>query len=617
MRAVWFIGTALIIGGVSTVGFAQNSGAKDDPYKAYYAGGQPADGASMQGGPLAKPMPAQVRNDMGYAPPQAPVSGGGWQPSAPAPAPASSQTLQPYTGSSSSAGSYSGGGYYAAPSTPAQSAPRPAPSSTTTYGGYPAGQTNQNYTQNYDKPSTPSQGSQYRGGQYQPSQYPSGAYQPSQNQPNTTQGGQYQGQQYAGPNSGYKYPSQQRPQMRQKRSLWQRLGFGNVEMKSDGHVKMGVAGVSRDEWNSELTADAMVRTEISAITQGGIEYGVKLKLRGQRDRYRRGYGGSTMVFGTQGCQPGIPGCATVTLAGTPRPVRGHTSQLYTFGENDQKEQSFALEAANIFVRTPYGDFTAGRDDGAAALFSSQAPSLMPLARASNSQTDYFGLDMTKTLNDASGFSEKVTYTSPRLLGDMIGVGVQFGASYAPSTEVCGVDYCVRGNDRDNPNTPLSPQLEDAIELGLALSRNFDNGLGFEATVNYATATDTSELAEFDDLQSWGAGLTANYGNFQFGTSYLSSNNGWAGDGDYRAADVGITWKPAQWGITTGLGWAEDDLTGVTGRSALLGLSYEFDRYTLGTGLQYTDRDVPVSTGGVVTQETQDAAGIFVEGAVKF
>ena len=624
MRALWFIGTALVIGGVSTVGFAQSAGKKDDPYKAYYSGGQPADGASMQGGPLAAPMPAQVRRDMGYtAQPAAPAQNtNGWTP-APAPAaPASSQYNQPYSAPSAR----SGGSYYGAPSAPAaqsapQYAPRPAPSSTTTYGGYPAGGSGQGYSN-----TTAAQASSYQGGQYQPQSTGSqnGQYQGGQYQGRQYQGGQYQGGQYSGqyaPNSGpYSGPntsSRQAPQMRQKRSIWQRLGFGNVEMKSDGHVKMGLGAVSRDDWTSELVADGMVRTEISAITQGGIEYGVKLKLRGQRDRYRRGFGGSTMVFGTQGCEPGIPGCATVTLDGAPRAARGYTSRLYSFGDNEQKEQQIALEGANIFVRTPYGDFTAGRDDGAAALFSSQAPSLMPLARASNLTTDYSGLDMTKTLNDASGFAEKVTYTSPRLLGDMIGVGVQFGASYAPSTEVCGVDYCVRGNDRDNPNTPLSPQLEDAFELGLALSRNFDNGLGFEAVVNYATATDSSGLTEFDDLQSWGTGLTATYGDFQFGTSYLSSNNGWADDGDYQAADIGLTWKPAQWGITTGLGWAQDDLTGVTGRSALLGLSYEFDRYTLGTGIQYTDRDVRVSSGTVVTQETQDAAGIFIEGAVKF
>lgn len=597
MRALWFVGTALVIGGISTVGFAQSSGKKDDPYKAYYSGGQPADGAAMQGGPLAKPMPSQVRREMGYMQPQtAPaVTPNGWTPSPQPSPPASSQYAPSYAPAPAS----SGGSYYGAAPAPVaapQYAPRPAPSSATTYGGYQSGQ-----------------------GSYPSSQAPQ-PYAPNQNYANSAgqaYANSYGAQSAQGGHSGPMGAPQQRPQMRQKRSLWQRLGFGNVEMKSDGHVKMGVAGVSRDEWNSEVVADGMVRTEISAITQGGIEYGVKLKLRGQRDRYRRGFGGSTMVFGTQGCQPGIPGCATVTLAGTPRAARGHTSQIYTFGQNEQQEHQYALEAANIFVRTPYGDFTAGRDDGAAALFSSQAPSLMPLARASNLRTDYSGLDMTKTINDASGFAEKITYTSPRLLGDMIGVGVQFGASYAPSTEVCGVDYCVRGNERDNANAPLSPQLEDAIELGLALSRNFDNGLGFEATVNYATATDASELAEFDDLQSWGAGLTATYGEFQFGTSYLSSNNGWAGDGDYRAADVGVTWKPAQWGITTGLGWAEDDLTGVTGRSALLGLSYEFDRYTIGTGVQYTDRDVPVSTGTVVTQEMQDAAGVFLEGAIKF
>ncbi|WP_156811954.1 porin family protein [Robiginitomaculum antarcticum] len=594
----WLVGTAIVIGGVSTVGFAQNagqSGKTDDPYKAYYAGPAPADTQALQGGPLARPMPAQVQRDMGYqsppiTPAPAPQTSGGWMPSSAAPPQVSGSA----SASSSSGTSYTGGGSYIPPAKPSspysgQAATGGTYSGQTTYGGYPAGVTTQ-----------PAPASNYGGPNYG----------------RQTNGAQNynSGPQYAGQNSG---PMQAPPPIRSQPRWWNRLGFGNVQVKTDGHLKMGLAGVSRDETTSELTADGMVRTEVSAITQSGIEYGVKLKLRGQRDRYRRGFGGSTMVFGTNGCQPGIPGCATVTLAGTPRAARGHTSQLYTFGQNEQKEHTLALEAANLFVRTPYGDFTAGRDDGAAALFSSQAPSLMPLARVSNRRTDYSGLDMTKTVNDASGFAEKVTYTSPRLLGDTIGVGVQIGLSYAPSTEACGVDYCVRGNDSNNPNAPLSPQLDDAVEAGMALSRNFNNGLSVEGTANYARAKDTSGISEFDDLQSWGLGLTASYGQFAFGTSYLSSNNGWAADGDYRAADVGLTWKPSNWGVTTGFGYAEDDLTGVTGRSALLGVSYDFDRYTIGTGVQYTDRDVPVSTGFVVSQETQDATSVFIEGAVKF
>lgn len=584
MRVSWLVGTAIVIGGVSTVGLAQNAGQtaqKPDPYKAFYAGPAPVDSHIMQGGPLARPMPAQVQRDVGYQNTPSPSMA---QPSA---GRSASPVTLPQSSAPATTAAYSGGTYIS----PAQSAPQ--------YSSQPgAGGA-------YQK-ATPYNG-YFAGGNAQLAQAPNYGAQ------NYGASGQYSAGQNSGPNSG----PMQNPQPRAKQSWWNRFGFGNVEVKTDGHIKMGVAGVSRDENTSELVADGMARTEVSAVTQGGLEYGMQLKLRGQRDRYHRGFGGSTMVFGTNGCQPGIPGCATVTLAGVPRAARGHTSQLYTFGQNEQKEHIFALEAANIFIRTPYGDFTAGRDDGAAALFSSQAPSLMPLARASNRRTDYSGLDMTKTVNDASGFAEKVTYTSPRLLGDTIGVGVQFGLSYAPSTEVCGVDYCVRGNDRSNPNAPLSPQLEDAIEAGVALSRNFNNGLSIEGTANYATATDSSGLAEFDDLQSWGVGLTARYSNFALGTSYLSSNNGWAGDGDYRAADIGLTWKPSDWGVTGGFGYAEDDLTGVTGRSALLGLSYDFDRYTIGTGVQYTDRDVPVSAGGIVSGETQDATSIFVEGAVKF
>jgi len=97
-----------------------------------------------------------------------------------------------------------------------------------------------------------------------------------------------------------------------------------------------------------------------------------------------------------------------------------------------------VEGAYVFLRSAYGDVTLGRDDGAAYLFSLGAPTLMAV-NASNSPMDYTGLDSVKTVNDASGFSEKITYTSPRLLGDQIGFGVQLGASYAFNARACGVD----------------------------------------------------------------------------------------------------------------------------------------------------------------------------------
>ena len=231
-------------------------------------------------------------------------------------------------------------------------------------------------------------------------------------------------------------------------------------------------------------------------------------------------------------------------------------------------------------------------------------------------SDYTGLDSVKTVNDASGFSEKITYVSPRLLGDRIGVGVQFGASYALNARACGVDFCVQSDDFDDTGA-LAPDLDDVIEFGLSLDRTFKNGLSVEATGTYARASEQSSLAAFDDLSSFGAGLELGWNDFTLGGSWLNSNNA-LDDGDYTAWDVGLSWKPAQWGASLSYGRAVDDNIGLTSDQITLGGVYDFtDRFSFGAGAQYVDRTVPVASGGIVTDTREEALGLFIEGKVTF
>ncbi len=417
------------------------------------------------------------------------------------------------------------------------------------------------------------------------------------------------------PPSGNPYPPS-RPtgtptQTQQPKSWSDRLGLRNLSKTFSGYLKGGAAATDRDgDWDANFILDGSVRGEISAITQGGIEYGIGGEVRGQYDKYRRGFGGRV-----GDCPPGIAGCASVDIAGTPTAIRGHTSQFYTSGPSNAKEGEVQLEGAYLFLRSGYGDFTVGRDDGAAYLFSLGAPTLVAVG-ASNSPVDYTGLDSVKTINDASGFAEKITYTSPRLLGDTVGIGVQFGASYAPDARACGVDYCVRRNGADGTGV-LSPDLEDVIELGVALDRRFDNGLSVEATGTYATASENSGIGAFDGLEAFGLGLELGYMDWTVGGSYLNSNNGLA-NGDYVAWDAGLTWQPSQWGLTLGYGQAEDKNIGLESDQAVLGITYDWnENYRLGTGVQYIKRDVPVNSGGVVSPVSEDATAIFIEGRVTF
>ena len=226
--------------------------------------------------------------------------------------------------------------------------------------------------------------------------------------------------------------------------------------------------------------------------------------------------------------------------------------------------------------------------------------------------DYTGFDSVKTVNDASGFGEKITYTSPRLLGDQIGFGVQIGGSYALDGDVCGVDYC----NGKNIDGILQPEIEDIFEVGLAIDRTFGNGLRAELTGTYANGSEQTGGAEFDDLESFGAGLEFEYGQWTLGGSYLDSNNGLL-DGDYTAYDVGLTWKPSALGFTLGYGHAEDDNVGLESDQAVFGVTYDFKKFTLGTGVQYVDRSVSGIENGLPATLDQKAASVFVQGGFKF
>lgn len=397
-----------------------------------------------------------------------------------------------------------------------------------------------------------------------------------------------------------------------KPSWMQRLGFGNLQTTLSGRARVGVAAVDRSgsDVTAESVADLDVRGEISAITEGGLEYGAGLRVRAQRDRYRRGFGG---LVGD--CPAGVADCTSVLVGGNTRPVKGHTSQFYTGGPDSRRESELALEGAYLFLRSSYGDLVVGRDDGSAYLFSIGAPSLVAV-NASNSSLDYTGLDSVKTFNDASGFSEKIAYTSPRLLGDTVGVGVQIGLSYAPNARACGVDYCVKSN-LTGITEPFAPEIKNIFEAGLAFDRKFANGLSAELTGTYAHGSEDSGLAAFDSLSSYGLGLELKYDEFTFGTSFLKSNNGFAGQGDYIAYDAGLTWKPSKFGFTASYGHADDDIAHITSDQGVFALSYDLGKVRLGTGVQYIRRDVPVIALGGREKRKEEAAALFVEAGVEF
>ena len=106
------------------------------------------------------------------------------------------------------------------------------------------------------------------------------------------------------------------------------------------------------------------------------------------------------------------------------------------------------------------------------------------------------------------------------------------------------------------------------------------------------------------------------GDWTAGGSYLQSNNALA-DGDYTAWDAGITWKPSAYGFTASYGHAEDKNVDLTSDQFVFGVIREFDKFTLGTGVQYIERTTPLAAGNIISSQKEKATALFIEGGFKF
>jgi len=423
------------------------------------------------------------------------------------------------------------------------------------------------------------------------------------------------------------YPqAQTTPQPQAPRSWAQKLGLGNISTRVFGHIKGGAAarnedtltatGVESSSWEEAFVGDAFIGGEVSAFTQSGIEYGLNVGLRGAYDGDGVLFGGNVgnCAVGGLGC-PGQLANTGQSLPFETVALRGHTSQLFTGLRGFQDEERIALESAHLFLRTGYGDITVGRDVGAGELFSLGAPTLLQMG-LNNGRVDYTSLDIVTTANDATGYSEKITYTSPRLGGDIIGLSAQVGASYTPDVDACGAYACFRRNGSDKAAGSVGATLSDAWEIAVSLERKLGD-IDAEITGSYARASAEQSLAAFDDLESWNIGAEFNWQDFQLGGSYLSSNNALS-DGDYTAYDIGLTYAfeamGGTWGAGVGFANAKDDNVAVESDQYQVGLTREIGKFNVGTGVQYIERTVP-GIGGTPIDEK--ATAVFVETGFDF
>ncbi len=312
-------------------------------------------------------------------------------------------------------------------------------------------------------------------------------------------------------------------------------------------------GADDDADDARAQASALYEVELGGraeyVLDNGAEIGGRLVWRGQRDHPNRPGGSGSPVAGT-GTLPGaFSGLSSAERAGETGP-RG------------------ALESAFVYLRGGYGEVSLGRDSGVAARFQVGNVDVFSMARAADSRLDPTGLGIVMTRADLTGPAEKLSYTSPRLLG------VRAGISYAPEVERAGLDRnLVFGSDGLD-----RPELQDALELGLNVSRRLRaSGTRVRAALGYARADLSPEgpgltpsvVSDAVDVVSAGAAISRE--GFTLGGSVLESNDGLEA-GDYSAWTVGASYAWQDWSASLSLGESDADSVDLSGDSLSFGLS---------------------------------------------
>ena len=379
--------------------------------------------------------------------------------------------------------------------------------------------------------------------------------------------------------------------------------FKKIETTLNGLVLIGIDSLPSLKNKSNIYGRALVSLDINTISKSGIEYGSIIEVIADK----RPVAGLKQKTKFSCINSGIDCFNENLLTGI---NNGHESQFYYNRNNLNNKLQTSLETASFYLSSPYGDFFIGADMGAAHLFSIGSIDLYD-SSASSIVIDYTGLNSVRTTNNVTGKAKKIIYISPRLLGDSIGAGFEFGVSYAPNSIACGIEYCEEKH-RENNVTIDRPNLKDIIELGVAIDRNFKKNVMLEVAMSYSFAQNTNMASSFNNLKTWNISSQITYNNFTFNSSYLRSNNGLKG-GNYKARHGGALWENARLGISLSSGTSFDENINRKTSHSSVGASYKFDDYILSTGLQRAKRRQFIFNELDINKSTK----LFIQAEYKF
>lgn len=358
-----------------------------------------------------------------------------------------------------------------------------------------------------------------------------------------------------------------------------------------------------DPASDGVLGSANVQFSRSDMFDNGLTLGWLGAVRLERDNdSRRAFAGA---FGA--CPASNPACPGVG-SGVVSPISPATG-LSVGGTPLDRDGFLAVEAAAVSLSGPWGEGILGYDVGAASRLDARAPTVLERASAFSPGLDPSGLGVTRARNDVTASSAKVTYLSPRWLG------LRVGASYTPEADTRSADF----DPRFSAPGLAGAELEHVWEGAVSFARQFaEQDLRVRAAVTYTSADAGSTLPEFGGYEAWGAGAELEHDGWTGGVRWLSSNNAWvAGNGDYEAWEVGLVKEVDGWRFGAETGWSEDRLSGLEGKSWLVGVSREISHnITVGLAWSDADTDIPIPVGPGLGQRNASNDGLLVEFTVR-
>jgi hypothetical protein len=210
------------------------------------------------------------------------------------------------------------------------------------------------------------------------------------------------------------------------------------------------------------------------------------------------------------------------------------------------------DRAFVFVRGGWGEAILGEDDGVADRLGERAPDLFEHAQKGSPDLDPFGVVGLRVANDFSNSAQKLSLTTPRL------VGVMLGASFTPKAEN-GAEYVV---------LPGRETLRDITEVVASFSHKFvsradrsagEGGIRVSASYSYlqsdieAGALQSHCAGVRLDADAWSVGAAARWGEAdQLALAGL-------GKSESDAWEVGATHALGAWTLGASYGQGTDDI----------------------------------------------------------